>query len=214
MYTVKFTSRGGLGDDEESAFRRWFRHIGELRSMFPSANLLAVSATCSKTVRQTIMKEFGFNKDTTSFMIRSPDKPNIKYSVKKIDSSVEICMQWLLDSLELEDFPRTLIYATSVKQVSDLYNYLCCENPTLISKVDMFHSETSDEKKSDIIKKLQDVNSHLKIVIATSALGMGIDIAECQSVILYGIPPTTTEMARNQLHCCSINFTCSMHMLV
>jgi hypothetical protein len=65
-------------------------------------------------------------------------------------------MQWLLDSLELEDFPRTFIYATSVKQVSDLYNYLCCKNPALISKVDMFHSETSDEKKSDIIKKVQD----------------------------------------------------------
>ena len=72
-------------------------------------------------------------------------------------------MQWLLDSLELKDFPRTLIYATSIKQVSDLYNYLCWENPALISKVDMFHSETSDEKKSDIVKELQDVNSHLNI---------------------------------------------------
>ena len=36
-------------------------------------------------------------------------------------------MQWLLDSLELEAFPRTIIYATSIKQVLDLFNYLCTE---------------------------------------------------------------------------------------
>lgn len=30
----------------------------------------------------------------------------------------------------------------------------------------MFHSETSDEKKSDIIKKLQDGDSEIKVVIA------------------------------------------------
>ena len=41
----------------------------------------------------------------------------------KIDASIEMPMQWLLDSLELEAIPRTIIYATSIKQVSDLYNY-------------------------------------------------------------------------------------------
>lgn len=50
-------------------------------------------------------------------------------------------------------FSRTISYATSVKQMSDLYIYLCSENPTLANIVDMFHSETSDEKKSNIIKK-------------------------------------------------------------
>ena len=77
-------------------------------------------------------------------------------------------MQWLLDSLELEAFPRSIIHATSIKQVSDLYNYLCTENPSNIHKVDMFHSETADEKKSDIIKKLQDGDSDLKLLIASN----------------------------------------------
>lgn len=142
------------------------------------------------------MKELGFNKDSTSLIVRSPDKSNIKYYVKKIDSSVEMFMQWSLDYLELEDFLRTIIYATSVKQVSDLYNYLCCENPALSLKVHMFHSETPDEKKSDIIKMLQDGDSKLKLIIATSALGMDIDFVNCQAVILYGIPPTTTYLVQ------------------
>ena len=95
-------------------------------------------------------------------------------------------MQWLLDSLELEAFPRTIIYGTSIKHVSDLYNYLCTENPSNINKVDMFHSETTYEKKSDNIKKLHDGDSDLKLLIATFALEMGIDIANCHAVILFG----------------------------
>lgn len=51
----------------------------------------------------------------------------------------------------------------------------------LVKKVDMFHSETSAEK-SDIIKKLQDGDSEIKEVIATSALGMGIDIVNCNFI--------------------------------
>ena len=58
---------------------------------------------------------------------------------------------------------------------------------TNINKVDMFHSETTNEKKSDIIKKLYDGDSDLKLLIATFALGMGIDIANCSNFIWYTI---------------------------
>lgn len=71
-----FTCRGGLGDYVQLAFRKWFRHIGELRSMFPSANVLAVSATCNKEIRPTVMKEVKLQKESTKLIIRSPD---IKY---------------------------------------------------------------------------------------------------------------------------------------
>ena len=63
------------------------------------------------------------------------------------------------------------------KQVSDLFNYLCTEKTSNILKVGMFHSETTDEKKSDIIKKLQ-------------------DIANCHAVLLFGIPSITTDMVQ------------------
>lgn len=76
-----FTCRGGLEDDEQLAFRKWFRHLGELRSMFPSANVLAVSATSIKEIRRTVMKELWLQKESTTLIIRSPDKSNTKYYV-------------------------------------------------------------------------------------------------------------------------------------
>ena len=59
-------------------------------------------------------------------------------------------MQWLLDFLELEAIFRTIIYATSIKQVSDLYNYLCTEKTSNIHKVGKFHSETTTEKRKTL----------------------------------------------------------------
>lgn len=104
--------------------------------MFHLANLLAVSATCNKEIRRTVMKELGLQKESTTLIVRSPDtcKSNIKYYVKQIDSPIELSMQWLLHSLELEAFPRTFFNATKVKQVSDLYNYLFVKTQRWLNK--------------------------------------------------------------------------------
>ncbi|XP_056001627.1 probable ATP-dependent DNA helicase RecS [Ostrea edulis] len=38
---------GDETDEEEGVFRKWFRHIGEFRSLHPSATILALSETCT-----------------------------------------------------------------------------------------------------------------------------------------------------------------------
>ncbi|XP_061169985.1 bifunctional 3'-5' exonuclease/ATP-dependent helicase WRN-like [Saccostrea echinata] len=48
------------GQDDEHihkrAFRKWFGDLGELRSIFPNASLLALSATCTLKVRKRVLK--------------------------------------------------------------------------------------------------------------------------------------------------------------
>ncbi|XP_063436327.1 uncharacterized protein LOC134717764 [Mytilus trossulus] len=58
----------------------------------------------------------------------------------------------------------------------------------------MFHSETPEEKLQTIINKLKGGNSELRIILATSALGMGIDICNCNSCILYGAPSSVVDL--------------------
>lgn len=91
-------------------------------------------------------------------------------------------MFWLMETLNnlKEKFPRTVIYCNSIKDVSTIYNFLTSEIP-----VQMYHSETPSDCKSEIIDKLGN-DSSLRIVLATSALGMGIDVKFCNSVIIYG----------------------------
>ena len=65
----------------EKAFRRWFHHVGELRSLFPSASVLALGATCTKKVSKIVLKKIlSLSEDAVQIAV-SPDKPNIKLVV-------------------------------------------------------------------------------------------------------------------------------------
>lgn len=48
----------GTDDDgtQKQAFRKWFPAVGELRSLFPSAAVLSLSATCTSNIRKRVSK--------------------------------------------------------------------------------------------------------------------------------------------------------------
>ncbi|XP_062608008.1 ATP-dependent DNA helicase RecQ-like [Saccostrea cucullata] len=89
---------GGMGNEEE-AFRKWFRHLGELRSMFPNAVLLALSATCTKIIEKRVLNVLGIDKKTIKSIRLSPNKENIKFIVNKIPNSMESAMFWVMEAL-------------------------------------------------------------------------------------------------------------------
>lgn len=86
----------------------------------------------------------------------SPNKENIKFVVKKVPNSVGAAMFWLMETLNnlKEKFPRTVIYCNSIKDVSTIYNFLTSEIPDSLNYVQMYHSETPSDCKSEIIDKL------------------------------------------------------------
>ena len=132
-----------------------------------------------------------------NFVSVSPNKQNIKYVFKKIEHNIESSMLWLVEGLlkYKEKFPRTLVYCKSIKDVSLIYNYIISEVPDLSRHIEMFHSETTNETKLAVIHQLtQKDDLMLRVVVATSALGMGIDVEECHSVVLYGPPPTLVDL--------------------
>lgn len=133
-------------------------------------------------------------KDDATEIRLSPDKPNIKLVVKKIPNSVDLGMAWIID--QLDSFPRTIIYCNSIRDVSKLYCYITSEVPDSVSFCEMFHSETPDAKKEKILDDLCNEHGSLRIVIATSALGMGIYITGTNNVILYGAPKQLVEVVQ------------------
>lgn len=82
----------------------------------------------------------------------SSNKPNIKLLVKKVSSEIETAIYWLVDALVLlgESFPRTLGYCNSISDVSKLYNHVVKELENCTNLVEMFHSESPEDKKDKI----------------------------------------------------------------
>ena len=191
--------RGGDDESEEhEVFRKWFRYVGELRSLFPKASILALTATCTNKIKKNVMKVMNLKTDTTTFISISPNRSNIKLVIKKIDNSVDTAMFWLIDSLERlrVDFPKTLIYANSITDVSKLYWYTVAEVPNCKQHVQMFHSETEESLKTKIIKSLNEDSDDIRVIFATNALGMGINAVGFHSIILYGSPKSVIDLVQ------------------
>lgn len=192
------------GEDQngckKQAFRKWFSHVGELRSLFPKAGVVALSATSTVKIQKRVSKQLCVGPNAVE-IIMSPNKANIKYSVYKVSSDIEVAMSWLVDGIQhlQNDFPKSLLYCSSINDVSKLYTYLMKElDATSHSLIEMFHSETPTAKKTDIVNCLSDQNqtSKIRLVICTSALGMGIDVSHCNSVILFGIPENIVDLVQ------------------
>ncbi|XP_062603220.1 uncharacterized protein LOC134264991 [Saccostrea cucullata] len=163
---------------------KWFSHIGELRSLFPKASVVALSATCTLKIQHRVMKVLCLSPSTK--VIKLPPNPaNVKLCVSKVPYNIEHSMAFLADAITDYNFPKTLMYCTSITDCAAIYNYLCKELPDC--EIEMYHSETEQEKKDSILGLLQDPSSKWKLIIATNALGMGIDVKDCHSLIFLGL---------------------------
>uniref|UniRef100_A0A8C5AGZ1 DNA 3'-5' helicase n=1 Tax=Gadus morhua TaxID=8049 RepID=A0A8C5AGZ1_GADMO len=175
----------GIAVDEvqgnEAPFREWCGKVGELRSLLPtSVPLLAMTATASKAMRQKLRNNLGMQQCIE--LVKSPSRDNIRLATKKVSSDPSITFAWLCGELESKG-PRTekvVIYCKSAKDVSA--NRL----------VDMYHSATPEDVKLHIMNSLKDPMSLLRVVSATSALGMGVDFKGVNNVVHNG-PPRNIE---------------------
>ena len=64
----------------------------------------------------------------------------------------------------------------------------------------MYHTEIPEDKKNVILSALR-TKSNLRVVIATCSLGMGVDITDCENVILYGSPKKILNLVQQTGRC-------------
>jgi len=134
----------------------------------------------------------------------SPSKLNILYTIKHSDDFQQAFAP-LVEGLRKKriNFPRTIIYCQKLSDCGCLYTHFrkCLgddftepiDAPDLqgFRLVDMFHSCTNSEIKTTILEQFCKP-SHLRIVVATVAFGMGIDCPDVRQVVHFG-PPDNIE---------------------
>ena len=137
---------------------------------------------------------------TPKIVAISPSKSNIKYVVET-KTSIHEAFRPLIKYLEcdLMECPRTIIYCHKLSDCGRVYllfrTYLGAyftypvNAPDLpqYRVIDMFHSCTDSEIKDHILLKFSKP-SHLRIVIATIAFGMGVDCPDVRQIMHVGAP--------------------------
>ncbi|PJE77421.1 ATP-dependent DNA helicase RecQ [invertebrate metagenome] len=175
--------------------------------LFSRCPHLAVTATSSLSSILELTKTLQYENHVTV----NPDRPNIYIDKKprlpnskktdKYDELIDPLAQEL--KIKLLDFPVTIVYVESLDALGYYYQYL---NSTLkelqyhpsTDKTPesrlfaQYHTDYTQGMKSHILQELRKDNPHLRLVLATVALGMGLN-APSITRIVHCRPPTTLE---------------------
>ena len=147
---------------------------------------LVITATASRAARKKIKKRLAMIRSTD--IVENPDRPNIKLFVQKVKSSALLSstFSWLIEAVRLEkqQTGRVLVFCPSIKLCGELYTLFRMELDKLtLSHVDMYHSCTTENVKEKIRNDMEQSNGNIRILIATSAAGMGVNYKSVNQIV-------------------------------
>lgn len=206
LVIIKFLFYRGISTTSKCAtFRETYSRLHELRTLIPSANFMALTATATEDTKACITDVLLM--DNAVEVSSSPNKQNIAYAVKYIskDTKPADCFRWISDRIKENGISseRVLIYCQTIKQCSIIYatikgllgDHFFAEqsnkNPRHVL-LDMLHSCTPKSNKDSILRSFQELTGCVRVLVATIAFGMGVDCKGVHTTIHFG-PPKNIE---------------------
>lgn len=156
-------------------FRPPYLRIASLRHELPDVPILALTASATPLVQGDIVAKLQF-KEPTIFR-QSFEKPNLSYSVFKVDSKINKVLE-ILKNVQ----GSSIIYCRNRRLTKEVAHLLALQN---ISG-DFYHAGLSQEERSN--KQEAWINNKIRVIVCTNAFGMGIDKADVRTVIHYDTP--------------------------
>uniref|UniRef100_A0A8C6S960 DNA 3'-5' helicase n=1 Tax=Neogobius melanostomus TaxID=47308 RepID=A0A8C6S960_9GOBI len=151
----------------QSAFRECFARLGELRSIVKAGTpIMALTASADVQSRARVIKQLHLEKAVT--LIESPNRSNIRLGLTHIRGPHLDCMDWIVQ--EVKEMGITM---------SPVLIYYCWVGRDPI--------KTLPQNKTRVLSSLSG-EGNCKVVVATTALGMGLNFPNISHVVMYGVP--------------------------
>lgn len=129
---------------------------------------------------------------TPCVIVDSPDRNNIKISVKKVknNSGVEDSLDFIFKGLKNKgkDFPKHLVFCNTIKECSIVYCALVQEFGSTTLLVNLYHSKIPDDVKKFIRKDMEAENWSICVLVSTSSAGMGVNFKDLQNIVHFSPP--------------------------
>jgi len=157
-------------------FRPDYRNLSTLRSHFPKASLIALTATATENVRADIARQLGLTK--APLFVSGFDRPNLTYAVVPKKNAFGRLMGLLAEKPQ----DSTIVYCFSRKAAEELAEKLRDHGVAASA----YHAGLSADERA----KRQDdfIRDDIRVIAATVAFGMGIDKPDVRLVVHYDMP--------------------------
>jgi len=156
-------------------FRPAYKNISILRELLPSVNVIALTATAKPKVIQETLKALDFI--APKLFKASFARPNIAYNVHYSEDKLYDLEQ------VLKKYPGpSIIYVRSRKASVEIHEQLT----KLGYDATYFHGGIPNKEKQDRLDNW--MNNRKRIMVATTAFGMGIDKPDVKTVVHMNLP--------------------------
>jgi len=157
-------------------FRPEYAALGGLRTHFPAAPLIALTATADPHTREDIVRVLGLQ-DAGRY-IASFDRPNIRYTVLEKHRPKEQLSRFVATQGQ----ESGIVYALSRKRTEEIAGHL----EQAGHQAAAYHAGLPAAVREDVQERF--LKDDLNIVVATVAFGMGIDKPDVRFVVHYDMP--------------------------
>ena len=185
-------------------FREAYGRIGELRSILPrNLSLFATSATLDTSILQKVIKSLRLREDHLLIKRESLDREDIFFNAQAIQNSfgsfqdlrflVKPCNGRIL---------KQVVYGDSVADLTNMGRQLRifyrqihgCTAEEAKAVIRIYYARLSEGLKGRILQEFKKEDSRIRIICATDALGMGINIPDIDRVCQWREPRSLREL--------------------
>ncbi|KAL9977374.1 hypothetical protein ACROYT_G014766 [Oculina patagonica] len=214
-------TRGKASGKKKKAVRQAYADITSLRSFLKTVMpILALTAAVEKRKREGLVKLLGLR--SAKIVDVSINNTNIRFSAQNVKDGLN-CFNWLVEDIanQQNSVPKTIVFCRSITDLSTLLSYLLMklgdlayldkEKYTSKCLLGVYYSNSPVELKDLVKKSLKFDDGPIRIVLATSALSLGVNFKDIRYVIHYGPAPDLRSLqVGSATHpTCTVNLTTS-----
>ena len=170
--------------------------MGSVRSLLPNeVKILALTATATQETLKRVVSRASMQ--DPAIIGLPPDRPNIKLSVQPCPSIPKMC-EWLAKELleKRTTTLKTVVFCRSLRHCADMCMILkrllgkkitepLPDNMVQYRMVDVFTAASDTDVREEILVEFCKSNSNLRLLIASTAFGLGIDCMDIHRIINY-----------------------------
>ena len=160
-------------------FRPAYRKLGQLRQQLQNPPIIALTATASRQTQYKILHSLGI--PNAKVIVTGFHRKNIHITTRRLRTKAEK-YRYISDLIKSNPDDKIIIFALTRKTGQELLEHLTMQADQI--PIEFFHGRLDNKERMRIQNMFTGVSQpELRVLISTSAFGMGINIADIRHVI-------------------------------